>query len=239
MANVFVLRGMGRKSVGALMRNFFDLVNQVLPKPRRGSSVLMVFSAYALVIALYFVACVHVARADTWWWWSHASAYGSESIHDGGHWNDELGRYEGYYGHMTSWGWNCATPEQRQPDSDYYEWSVMTHRSYGVASRDPSLLGTWIEIRIAQPDGSYREWQILPVIDAGPYGAGGVGSPGWNWDIMEPVILRAGWDRVSQSRYYWDDSLTLYGRRDVMVRYRPDLGRYCPNWGYYDEKPKG
>ena len=204
----------------------------------------MATAAYVLVVSLYFVACVSVASAesrDPWWWWSHASAYGSESIHDGGHWNAEEQRYDGYYGHMTSWGWNCATPEMRQPDSPYYKWAVMTHGSYGVASRDPWLLGTWIEMRVMEPDGTYGPFQILPVIDAGPYGAGTPSvdnSPGWNWDIMEPVILRAGWDRVSQSRYHWDDSLKLYGRRDVMVRYLP-LPRFCPNWGYNAKPPVG
>ena len=169
---------------------------------------------------------------EPWWWWSHASAYGKESIHDGGWWNYEQQRYEGYYNHRTSWGWNCARPHERLPNSEYYAWSVMTSESYGVASLDPYLLGTWIEMRIEKPDGSYGPWQLLPVIDAGPYGVW------WNWDIMEPVILREGWSGVSQSRYGWIDG-PLYGRRDVMVRYRPDLGRYCPNWGYEDERPKG
>jgi hypothetical protein len=174
-----------------------------------------------LGVALCMVAVLtqssSVLANDSWWWWSHASAYGSESVHDGGHWNAEHGKYEGYYGHMTSWGWNCATPEMRKPDSPHYKWAVM-------------------------PDGSYGQWQILPVIDAGPYGAGTPSvdnSPGWNWDIMEPVVLRVGWDRVSQSRYHWDDNLELYGRRDVMVRYRPDLGRFCPNWGYHDKPAVG
>jgi hypothetical protein len=196
-------------------------------------------------------ACVMLAQSATvladepWWWWSHASAYGSESVHDGGWWDEELGKYEGYYGHMTSWGWNCATPEQRQPDSEYYEWAVLTHKSYTVASRDPWLLGTWIEIRIPQPDGTLGHWQIVPVTDAGPYGSDFTmenqvdNSPGWNWDLAEPLIVRAGWDRVSQSRYHWDNDLLLYGRRDIAVRYRPDLGRYCPNWNYHDEKPRG
>lgn len=212
----------------------------------RGCSLFLVGAAYVLVVALYFVACVSVALADEgrepWWWWSHASAYGAESIHDGGYWDAEQQRYAGYYGHSTSWGWTCATPEMRRPDSPHYKWAVLTPKSYGVASRDPWLLGTYIEVRIPRPDGSYGQWQILPVIDAGPYGAGTPSvdnSPGWNWDITEPVVLRAGWDRVSQSRYHWDDRLTLYGRRDVMVRYRPDLGRFCPNWGYHNEPPRG
>ena len=191
-----------------------------------------------LVLGLLFASAMLTQSAsvlagdEPWWWWSHASAYGSESLHDGGWWNYEQGKYEGYYGHMTSWGWNCATPAERQQGSDYYEWAVMTDESYGVASLDPYLLGTWIEMRIQKPDGSYGPWQLLPVIDAGPYGVW------WNWDVMEPVILRAGWNGVSQSRYERIDG-PLYGRRDVMVRYRPDLGRYCPNWGYHDPKPQG
>lgn len=179
-----------------------------------------------------------VLADEPWWWWSHASAYGSESVYDGGWWDAEQGKYGGYYGHMTSWGWNCALPEHRKEGSGYYRWSVMTERSYGVASRDPWLLGTWVEMRLMQPDGTYGQWQILPVIDAGPYGPGGIGSPGWNWDIMEPVVIRSGWNGVAPSRYE-STAGPFYGRRDVMVRYRPDLGRYCPAWGYHDDKPQG
>ena len=173
-----------------------------------------------------------VLADEPWWWWSHASAYGSESVWDGGYWSDEQWNWTGYYGHRTSFGWNCATPEMRKPDSPYYEWAVMTPDSYGVASRDPALLGTWVEMRIQQPDGSYGPWRLLPVIDAGPFGVW------WNWDLMEPVILREGWGAVAPSRY-GDRPGPYFGRADVMVRMRPDLGRFCPNWGYHDEPPRG
>ena len=190
-----------------------------------------------LVVGLVFAGAMlaqsaRVLADEPWWWWSHASAYGSESIYDGGWWDEDAQQYGGYYGHRTSWGWNCALPEQRNEGNEHYAWSVMTRDSYGVASRDPRLLGTWVEMRIMEPDGSFGAWQVLPVIDAGPYGVW------WNWDIMEPVVLRAGWNGVAPSRYHPAEG-PLYGRHDVMVRYRPDLGRYCPSWGYHDKRPQG
>jgi hypothetical protein len=180
-----------------------------------------------------------VLADEPWWWWSHASAYGDESIWDGGWFDYEKHEWGGYYGHKTSWYWNCGSREHLDPDHPQYSWAVLTPKSYGVASRDPDLLGTWVEMRIMEPDGTYGPWSIMPVTDAGPYAAGSNWrSPGWNWDLQEPVVLRAGWGGVAPSRY-GDRPGPYWGRRDVMVRYRPDLGRYCPGWGYNDGPPRG
>jgi len=166
-----------------------------------------------------------LSAADPWMWRSHASAYGRESIWDGGRWSRSEQRWIGYIGSRTSWGWHCAEAEHLDPASPYYAWAVLTPESLGVASRDPRLLGTWIEMRIPQPDGALSAPLLLPVTDAGPWGVW------WTWDVQEPVVQALGWDAVGPSRYE-ERSGPYYGRRDVLVRYRPDLPRYCPRRGY-------
>lgn len=192
----------------------------------------------ALLAGAVFVPSSSIL-AEPYRWLSHASAYGNESIWDGGWWDYEQQRYGGYYGHRTSWGWNCGSAEHLDPDHPQNSWAVLTPQSFGVASRDPSLLGTFIEMQLRKPDGSWSLPMILPVTDAGPYAAGtDSGSPGWNWDLQEPVVIRLGYGGVAPSRY-GDRSGPFYGRRDVLVRYRPDLGRLCPAWGYTTPVPVG
>ena len=175
---------------------------------------------------------VAVSAAEPWMWWSHASAYGRESIYDGGYWSNSEWRWVGYMERRTSWGWNCALPEHLDPQSPYHGWAFLTEESQGVASRSRALLGTYIEMRIRLPDGTLGPRQILPVTDGGPYGVW------WDWDIQEPVLLRLGWGGVGPSRYDDRDG-PYYGRRDVLVRYRTDLPRYCPRWGYGTGTPSG
>ena len=185
-----------------------------------------------LVVGLVFASAMlaqssRVLADEPWRWWSHASAYGQESIHDGGYWSNEEWRWIGYYNQRTSWGWHCARPEDLRPDSPFYTWAIITPDSYGVAHRDPYLLGTWIEMEIPRVDGS-TALVTMPVTDAGPYGVW------WHWDIQDGVIRSLGWGGVSPSRYGESDG-PYYGRRDVRVRTAPEHGRFCPRWGYTEE----
>jgi len=187
-----------------------------------------------LLIGLVFAGALltqssNALADEPWRWWSHASAYGSESVWDGGYWSQDQQRWTGYYGHRTSWGWHCALPEHFDPDSPYYTWAVLTPASMGLASRDMTLLGTWVEMQIETPTGEMRTVQ-MPVTDGGPYGVW------WNWDIQDGVIRALGYAAVAPSRYERTTG-PYFGRQDVKVRYLP--GRYCPRWGYTDEPPRG
>ena len=192
-------------------------------KPGRHSA--RIVAAAILAGALLTQSPAPVSAADPWMWRSHASGYGSESIYDGGYWSNSERRWVGYMGRRTSWYWQCGTSEHLDPASPFHSWAVLTDESLGVASRDRRLLGTWIEMKIRLPDGTLSERQLLPVTDGGPYGVW------WNWDIQEPVLKRLGWGAVAPSRYD-DRAGPYYGRRDVLVRYRPDLPRVCPRKGY-------
>jgi hypothetical protein len=184
-------------------------------------------------IALMLWGAVAVAAADDgdgdepWFWWSHASAYGSESIWDGGYWSD--GRWRGYYGHTTAWGWHCGLPEHFDADNPYYTWAVFTPESMTVANLSRSKLGTWVEFRLPRPDGSLAVVAV-PVTDAGPYAW-------WSYDLAEPVIQSIGWAHAGPPRYGPVEG-PVWGRRDVQVRALPEFGRYCPRAGDMAEPPR-
>ena len=179
-------------------------------------------------IALMLWGAVAIAAAgdgdadgnEPWFWWSHASAYGTASIWDGGYWSD--GRWQGYYGSPTSWFWNCGLPEHLHPENPYHTWAVLTPESMTVANLSRAALGTWVEFRLPRPDGSLAV-VMVPITDAGPYAW-------WSYDLAEPVIQSIGWAHAGPPRYGPVEG-PVWGRRDVQVRALPDLGRYCPRAG--------
>jgi len=174
-----------------------------------------------------FALLVEEVVAEAPLYQGHASAYGEESIYDGGYWSDSEWRWVGYMFRRTSWGWHCSLPEHLDPESPYYAWAVLTPESAGVANTSWGLLGTWTEMRIQQPDGTWSERLRVPVTDAGPYGVW------WTWDLQPGAVAKAGWTAIAPSRYGEREG-PFYGRRDIQVRLAPEQGRFCPRLGYHE-----
>jgi hypothetical protein len=165
---------------------------------------------------------------------AHASGYGAESIYDGGYWSNDAWQWTGYYGARTSWGWHCARPEDLHPDSPFYTWAILTPDSQGLAHQAFGRLGTWVDVRLPRPDGSWSPRMRRPVTDAGPFGVW------WDWDLQDGLVRdpEVGWDAVAPSRYDRLDGL-YFGRRDIQIAAVPDAGRFCPRLGYWDGQPAG
>ena len=201
------------------------------PRRRRVLGVSLVVMA-AIAVAMFWTPLAEAAHADQgvatyaeggWleeqaaadmtpgstWRIARASAYGSPSPWDP----------TNYYGRRTSWHWHCSIPTHR-------EWSTMTRESMGIANRDRAMLGTWIEIQIRRPDGSWSDPLQIPVIDGGPWAE--IGTD-WIFDIMEPVVQREGWWRAG-SRLDGTRDGPVYGLREVLWRPLP-WGRFCPRDG--------
>ena len=187
-----------------------------------------------LFISLLFLAREGQARDPDTLPTAHASAYGAESIYDGGYWSNEQWQWTGYYGARTSWGWHCSLPEHLDPESPYYTWAILTPDSQGVAHQAFGRLGTWVDVRLPRPEGSWSPRMRRPVTDAGPFGVW------WDWDLQDGLVRdpSVGWDAVAPSRY--DAPAGRYfGRRDIQIAAVPDAGRFCPRLGYWDGQPAG
>ena len=154
--------------------------------------------------------------------YGHASAYGAESVWDGGYWSNEQWQWIGYYGARTSWGHHCALPEHFDPDNRYYTWAVLTPESKGVAHRSFNRLGTTVYMRLPTPEGEMREVAV-PVTDAGPFGVW------WERDLQDGLVHELGWGAVAPSRYEGTTG-PYFGRRDIEWRHSYVL-QYCPRWG--------
>ena len=166
-------------------------------------------------------------NGDDGFQWGHASAYGAESVWDGGYWSNEQWKWIGYYGARTSWGWHCALPAQiRDPDNPFHSWAVLTPESQGVAHRSWGMLGETILMRIPDPSGEMHTVHV-PVTDAGPFG-----GAWWSFDLQDGLPRSLGWGAIARSRY-GETTGPYFGRRDVEWKHS-NVPRYCPRWGYTD-----
>ena len=201
---------------------------------RRG--LLLIIGAFTL---MYWMA--DGVNGDDGYRWDHASAYGAESVWDGGYWSwpeyNRTGRgWLGYYyqpgvnENRTSWGWHCALPEHLDPSSPFYSWAVLTPESRGVAHRSYHMLGETILMRIPDPSGEMHTAHV-PVTDAGPFGVW------WSFDLQDGLPRSLGWGAIAPSRY-GGTSGPYFGRRDVEWKHST-TPRYCPRWGYTDLPPAG
>ena len=183
-------------------------------------------------LALTILTMTSEVDADRGWRDDHASAYGAESIWDGGYWSNEQWRWIGYYGARTSWGHHCALPEHFNPDNRYYPWAVLTPDSVGVAHQSLHRLGTQVRMRIPRADGTIAT-VVVPVTDAGPFGVWG------NWDLQDGLVRQLGWGAVAPSRYVGTEG-PYFGRRDIEWQ-STWIRQYCPRWGpvFAIEPPAG
>ena len=130
-----------------------------------------------------------------------ASAYGSPSQWD---------QFD-YYGSTNSWWAWCAVrnPDGLWPTND---WAYLRTTSRGIAHQTLPL-GSFVELRVHDSNGQVH-YLTVPITDRGPFAPwGDAGGP----DIQEPVVMRLGYATAAD-----------WGIREIQMRLRPDLGRYCP-----------
>jgi hypothetical protein len=161
-------------------------------------------TALAFALAWILLAVLfNPAHAHHDWRWVTASAYGSPSRWDP----------TDYYGSTNSWWAWCAVKDAdgQWPTND---WAYLRSTSRGIAHQTLPL-GAYVEMRVWDADGEVR-YLTAPITDRGPFAPwGDAGGP----DIQEPVVMRLGYATASD-----------WGIRSIQMRYRPDLGRYCPRF---------
>ena len=160
----------------------------------------------ALAFALAWVllaAMFGQAQAHHDWRTVTASAYGSPSQWD---------QFD-YYGSTNSWWAWCAVKDAngQWPTND---WAYLRPTSRGIAHQTLPL-GSFVELRVHDASGQVQ-YLTAPITDRGPFAWwGDAGGP----DIQEPVVMRLGYPTASD-----------WGIRQIQMRLRPDLGRYCPRF---------